>query len=330
MTPYFDAVLIGRNEGARLERTLRAALSQARRVVYVDSGSSDGSADMARALGGVVVVDLDPAYPFTAARGRNEGFAALGADRAEFVQFLDGDCILHPDWPGTALDFLRRTPMAGLIHGHTAEEHPDASIYVWMTDKEWKKPAGPDATGIGTFMIRGDIYAQTGGMRPDMIAAEDDEFFARVRAAGWQTWCLPRPMALHDVGITTFGPWFRRAIRAGHSFAELDALHPGLARRSVLRALFWAGLMPLLALAGLLAAPWLTALVLLVYGAQILRASLRQIAAGDDARHALHANLLLMVGKFANLYGLALYVLRRLRRSRAQIIEYKPGGQSES
>ena len=65
-------VAIGRNEGERLERCLTAAVAQASKVVYVDSGSTDGSVDFAKTLG-VEVVELDLSTPFTAARARNSG-----------------------------------------------------------------------------------------------------------------------------------------------------------------------------------------------------------------------------------------------------------------
>src|SRR6266480_1395116 len=69
-------VVIGRNEGARLVRCLEACVREGGAVVYVDSGSTDGSPDAARRLGATVVA-LDMSLPFTAARARNEGFAAL-------------------------------------------------------------------------------------------------------------------------------------------------------------------------------------------------------------------------------------------------------------
>ena len=61
-------VAIGRNEGERLKRCLKSLLGQVDRVVYVDSGSTDGSIEMARSLG-VEVVELDMSKPFTMARG---------------------------------------------------------------------------------------------------------------------------------------------------------------------------------------------------------------------------------------------------------------------
>ena len=69
-------VAIGRNEGERLRICLKSVIGQASTVVYVDSGSNDGSEAMARSLGAEVVA-LDRSLPFTAARARNEGAARL-------------------------------------------------------------------------------------------------------------------------------------------------------------------------------------------------------------------------------------------------------------
>ena len=50
-----DAVVIGRNEGARLLACLAALQGRVRRLVYVDSGSTDGSVAVATAAGAEVV-----------------------------------------------------------------------------------------------------------------------------------------------------------------------------------------------------------------------------------------------------------------------------------
>ncbi len=44
-------VAIGRDEGERLERCLRSVRAPGRTLVYVDSGSSDGSVALAERLG---------------------------------------------------------------------------------------------------------------------------------------------------------------------------------------------------------------------------------------------------------------------------------------
>src|SRR5882672_6198540 len=104
----FGAVIIGRNEGERLRRCLTSLrLWNKSLVVYVDSGSTDGSAQWARAHG-VVVVDLDMQVPFTAARAPNAGFRQLQliAPCVRYVQFIDGDCELVPGWVEQATNFL--------------------------------------------------------------------------------------------------------------------------------------------------------------------------------------------------------------------------------
>ena len=90
----FGIVAIGRNEGERLKQCLRSLPASAR-IIYVDSGSSDGS-DVWAGEFGAQVVRLDMGLPFTAARARNAGFKALLdlEPEIQFVQFVDGDCEL--------------------------------------------------------------------------------------------------------------------------------------------------------------------------------------------------------------------------------------------
>src|SRR6476660_3526039 len=85
--PDVAVVAIGRNEGERLQRCLESVRPQCETIVYVDSGSDDGSVDLARGLG-VEVVELDMSIPFTAARARNEGLRRLRELRPslEYVQ----------------------------------------------------------------------------------------------------------------------------------------------------------------------------------------------------------------------------------------------------
>ena len=60
-------VAIGRNEGDRLRQCLESVDPKSRPVVYVDSGSTDGSVELAHSFGAEVVA-LDMTVPFTAAR----------------------------------------------------------------------------------------------------------------------------------------------------------------------------------------------------------------------------------------------------------------------
>ena len=114
-------VAIGRNEGERLELCLRSLCKESGCVVYVDSGSTDGSAEFARSLG-VEVVPLDTSATFTMSRARNAGWNRLLARWPEtgFVHFVDGDCELIEGWVPSAEEFLAANPQtaAGTVGSH--------------------------------------------------------------------------------------------------------------------------------------------------------------------------------------------------------------------
>src|SRR5208283_5551374 len=256
-------VAIGRNEGERLKACLRAAgvssapvssALNARTVVYVDSGSVDGSAEDARSVG-CRVVELDATLPFTAARARNEGFACAieHSPDTEFVQFVDGDCELEQGWLEAAVAAFAAHDDAGLVCGHVREIHPEASVFNRLCDLEWRQAPGEIPTAGGRFMARARAFEQVGGFRPDVIAAEDDEFCIRVRRQGWKILMLDAPMARHDVAITCLGQWWRRNRRAGHAYAQVAALHGGGDERYFVRdrrrILIWGLVLPIAALA---------------------------------------------------------------------------------
>ena len=245
-------------------------------MVYVDSGSADGSAEYARSVG-CRVVELDASRPFTAARARNEGFACAmeHAPDAEFVQFVDGDCELEEGWMEAALPRSPRREDAGLVCGHVREIHPEASVFNRLCDLEWRQAPGEIPAAGGRFMARARAFKEVGGFRPDVIAAEDDEFCIRVRQKGWKILKIDAPMARHDAAITSLGQWWRRTRRAGHAYAQVAALHGGGAERYFVRdrrrILIWGLALPVAALA---AAPFTRGISLLVmlgaYGLQLI------------------------------------------------------------
>ena len=109
-------VAIGRNEGERLCRCLESVVGQVERIVYVDSGSTDGSLEFARSLG-VDVLELDSSKPFASPRSRNEGFDRLLElePDIDFVQFIDGDCELVDGWLERAEQTLVERPDVAVV-----------------------------------------------------------------------------------------------------------------------------------------------------------------------------------------------------------------------
>lgn len=315
--PDITAITIGRNEGPRLIDCLDALQGRVGRVIYVDSGSTDGSRTAARERG-AEVIELDLSTPFTAARARNAGIEALGPDATGLVQFLDGDCILQPGWLATAKAFLESHPEVAVVCGRRRERFPEASVYNRLIDDEWDTPAGQAMACGGDALMRIEALRQVGGFNPGLIAGEEPELCVRLRGAGWQVWRLDAEMTLHDAAITRFGQWWQRAKRAGHAYAEGYAMHGHLPERhgwhNLKHIIGWGMILPLLALVGLLVTPW-AALLLLAYPVQILRRILR----GDPPRDALFITL----AKLPEAQGALSYLWRRLNGHQARLIEYK-------
>ena len=151
-------VAIGRNEGDRLRKCLLSVVGRAQKVVYVDSGSMDGSVDMACALG-VAVVELDMGIPFTAARARNEGFKCLRETAPElaYVQFVDGDCEVVPGWLEKAARYLDDRPDVAVVCGRRRERYPERSVYNMLCDIEWDIPVGEAKDCGGDALMRTDV-----------------------------------------------------------------------------------------------------------------------------------------------------------------------------
>ena len=268
-----DAVVIGRNEGARLIACLQSLQGRVRRVVYVDSGSTDDSVCRARQLG-VTVVELDVSIPFTAARARNAGIEALKRGTPEYVQFIDGDCELDAAWIEQAEKVLAESSDIAVVCGRRRERHPEASVYNRLCDREWDTPVGEAKHCGGDASMRFAAIAEAGGYSADMIAGEEPELCVRLRKARWKIWRLDAEMTRHDAAITAFSQWARRVMRAGHAFAEGAARHGKPPERhwvqEMFRAMIWGAVLPIAVLV-LSFVDARFAILGLIYPAQILR-----------------------------------------------------------
>jgi glycosyltransferase involved in cell wall biosynthesis len=316
-------VAIGRNEGARLTRCLESVRREGVPFVYVDSGSTDGSQDDARALG-AEVVELDMSVPFTAARARNAGFRRLLEIHPDiaFVQFVDGDCEVRQGWLGTARAFLAAAPGAAVVCGRRRERHPEASVFNRLCDIEWNGPVGEILECGGDAMMRVTPLLAVGGYRAGLIAGEEPELCVRLRGAGWTIWRLDAEMTLHDAAMSRWTQWWHRSRRAGHAFAEVAWIHRGspfaIWSRSVASAVAWGGLLPLAIVILMLVDSRFAALVL-AYPVQIARLALRAGGRSDDWRFAAFT----VLGKIPEFAGIVRYHLDRLLGRRKALIEYK-------
>ena len=315
---YVGVVVIGRNEGNRLIRCLESIRGSSSTIVYVDSDSTDGSVMEARARG-VDVVELSLAQPFTAGRARNSGFERICQSNSwvKYVQFVDGDCELDPDWLSFAEEFLDRNPDVAIVTGRRRERHPERSVYNQMCDYEWDTPVGIANACGGDFLVRADTYRAVGGFNASFIAGEEPEMCYRIREQGWQIYRAEQPMTVHDADMTRLSQWALRSSRSGYAYAATAALHREDAGSwyRIASNVVWSSALPLFVLGlAVFASPWALWLLLL-YPLQWFRIKAK-------SRSGLEA-FFLMLSKWTETFGHFLFLRRLIVGGKQAIIEYK-------
>jgi glycosyltransferase involved in cell wall biosynthesis len=193
-------VVIGRNEGQRLVRCLESVRAirgfEKIQVIYADSGSTDGSPEVAAQFGAeVVVVHADRP---TAAIGRNAGWCRA---TGEFILFLDGDTVLNPDFPRTAFEQLANNSKICAVWGHRREMYTGKSIYNRVLDLDWIYAPGIVEACGGDVMMQRRALLEVGGYDGGLIAGEEPELCRRLRARGYSILHIDHAMTQHDLHI---------------------------------------------------------------------------------------------------------------------------------
>jgi glycosyltransferase involved in cell wall biosynthesis len=334
-SPRLGVVTIGRNEGERFRRcveSIRRQTAAPGAVVYVDSGSTDGSVAFARERG-VDVVELDMSRPFNMARARNAGLRRLLElmPDAEYVQFVDGDCELNDRWLEAGLSALTARRDAALVVGRLRERRRGATVYNTVADMDWDAPAGPDgevAEVGGIVLARVGALTRVGPYNETLIAGEDADIGVRLRAVGWKLFRIPADMALHDIDMTRLSQFWKRCVRTGWAFAECSRLHrDGPVRlwdKEARSGRFWGLMVPLLTLATVLAAGPAGLAPLAGYPLLAWKMYRGRRRRGDTVRDSAAYSALHLLGKFAQAWGQLRYHRSRLAGRRGLIIEYKP------
>jgi GT2 family glycosyltransferase len=322
-------VAIGRNEGERLVRCLTSLPPGIKRAVYVDSGSTDGSVEQARARG-VDVVELDLSIPFTAARARNAGWRRLeqSGGNPALVYFVDGDCEIAEGFLEAAVELLAQRPEVVAVCGWRRERYPEQTPYNTICDVEWRAGDSGDIRFFGgDVLIRAGALAAVGGYNDELIAGEDPDLSVRLRAAGGRLERLDRVATIHDVAMTRARQWWTRATRCGHCYAQLADIHDENPERpfahEARRSWLWGLALPALAVG--LAPPSLgLSLGLLgAYPAQAVRTYRGTRRAGFTPRESALWSASCTLAKLPESFGVLKYRLGKLMGRRSTLIEYK-------
>jgi glycosyltransferase involved in cell wall biosynthesis len=219
-----SVVVIGLNEEKLLASALRSVLDTSpgcrfSELIYVDSGSCDRSVEIASGIDGFRVLLLNSNVP-SAAKARNLGLRNVHGD---FVQLLDGDSVLQPGWLSNAMAYLIANPDVACVFGQVLEMNPDQSIYMRVCGLDWHVPQGEYRLCGGNAMWRREVLEAAVFFDEKFAFGEEPDLCYRVRQKGWRIRCIDAPMVKHDLGMTHFSQYWRRAENSGKAYIRVAA-----------------------------------------------------------------------------------------------------------
>ncbi len=186
--PSICIVMPAYNAAHLLPTSLRAALDAAgdNKVVVVDPGSPDDTADVAREMGAEVIRLPKRAGP---AHARNVGTKTVDTD---IVVFIDSDCVAHPGIIERIQQAFAENPQLVSITGSYDDTPPErnfASLYMNLRHHFVHQRAQTSGAGFwaGLGAVRRDVYERIGGFDADkypMPMIEDIELGLRLRKEG--------------------------------------------------------------------------------------------------------------------------------------------------
>ncbi|MDC7221647.1 MAG: glycosyltransferase [Spirochaetales bacterium] len=328
MSNTIGVVVIGRNEGERLRKCLQSIKdNRVDRFVYVDSGSTDNSLEIAENQG-AHIVHLNTDIPFSAGRARNEGFRYLTEqyNDLEYVQFVDGDCMIESNWMDAGLAYLNENPDYVIVAGQRKELFPDSSVYNMMCDYEWNTPIGDAKASGGDFIIRTEAFSEVNGFNPKVVAGEEPDLCYRLRQKGWRIRRIDHIMTYHDAAMTKFSQWWKRTKRSGHAYTQGYDLHKadkeGYNKKEVIRIMQWSVVLPFVVLLGTAFIHFLFVVALMLYPVRLFRIYHNLSKKYGKGRNTFINSWFVSLAVFPQMVGLALYYYRKLRSRDMKIIEY--------
>lgn len=222
IVPAFDAApTLGPCLAALLaQRDLEGALE----IIVVDDGSTDGGAELARAL--APRVQLLRQVHQGAGAARNLGAAAA---RGPILLFTDADCRPAPDWAARMLEPFADPAVAGAKGFFTSDQR---SLLARVVQAEYEEKDArllggdrPAFADTASAAYRAAIFRAAGGFRPELGAVEDTELAFRLSAAGHRLATAPRATVAHR-HPERLRDYARRKLRYGRWGAGAYLDHP--------------------------------------------------------------------------------------------------------
>ena len=187
--------------------------------------------------------------PQTAGRALNAGYRQLKKlmPQLHYVQFMEANCVLDPDWVTVAAKFMERRPEVAIIEGRATR--PNGASIAESTLAKQRSADNPGeivSVRANAAFIRADAFEAVGGFRGDLLSCEMDDLCVRQRRRGAHIWRLESGMMILEPRRID---WWRRAVLRGFDNAYAMSLHGGPPERrgvgETVRAVFWGLAMPL-------------------------------------------------------------------------------------
>lgn len=211
-----SVVIPCRNAASTVGAAVASALAQTLpplEVIVVDDGSSDGSAEVARAAG-ARVLPLDQRG--NAGGARNHG---LQAATGNAVAFLDADVEISKDWLQLATQAFSADPSLGAVGGKILDGRDGlwASLDHYLNFSEWiaEQPRLCAAYPTIAVVYRRDAI---GTIRFPASNLGEDIFFALgVQDQGWRCWYEPRIRIVHRHQRLDWDSFWNRQVHSGRA-----------------------------------------------------------------------------------------------------------------
>lgn len=234
--PRVTVIIPVRNDAQRLAVCLDSLARQTYpadrlEVIVIDNGSTDDSADTARAAGAKVLVH--PGLRVGALRNRGAEIA-----RGEILALVDSDHELPPDWIEVGAGELAADPTLQMVGAYCLA--PPAGTWVqcvWELHRlrnETRRDV--DWLGAGNLFLRKHDFDRIGGFDEQLVAAEDVDLCVRLKESGGRIVADMRVANIHHGEPRTLAHFFRKELWRGSSglrafFAHGMPLHelPSLA-----------------------------------------------------------------------------------------------------
>ncbi len=214
-------VVIGFNESKNLDNTFKAIQrinypKDKIEIIYIDSGSSDGSTDIAKKYTSKVFVEAK--YP-SAGRNRNRGMIE---SNSEIIHFIDGDVIIDPDYLINIQGLFNEMGVHAIV-GQLGEQEP--TIYNRMAGlNNAKKVEGfTNFTSTGATYLKAPLM-KVNGYDERILRGQESELGERFREAGFKIWCTIHLMGSHNYNLKNLRKYLKKYRVDGKSLVQVSLI----------------------------------------------------------------------------------------------------------